>query len=922
MKRGKILWMVIGLILGMVLMGGNGVMAGSGDPVETDKPVPQKNQLICSILSNGVYDGKSHSATVAPIADAAGMGAIMVKYFKDNSTTAMTTEPKDAGTYTVKVSIAEGDFFAATPADIELGSFTITPAPVKVTGITAKDKVYDGNTSATLDYTGVSLAGKVEKDDLSVTATGTFSDKNVEVNKTVTITGLTLGGNAAGNYTLESRAVVQSLLKAQDASGQQATTTASITPATVKVSGIWAGPKDYDGNTSATLVCTWAGFAGKVGNDDLSVTATGTFSDKNAGLGKTVTISDLKLVGNAAGNYTLDPSSQTTATTDIFQAGLSFSQRPTVRTSKVYDGTTTAAVTSQGSLANRDSGMASGMVPGDNVTSTATAAYDTPFVGTNKTITVTCVLSGKDAGNYSLAWASDTLTGEITAAPPPQSTSKVVSGISGAEISPLKEVSGGGYQSIITPSSGDLSKGLPAVVTVSAQTGGQTVALKEGTDFTYNALTGGVTILSGKANGTDTITVSGTCSDMTCDSTISGGSLKVSASPQYGIAYSGTVVAAVGQELPGAIAVTANGVMLGASGPIQSSVTGAAVQTASSGTDGDYTYDPATGVFTIAADRVHGPIVVTAVCPDVPVPACRVTYQVDGQNDGWSQGDKTDGATAGTTGRNQRLEAFKVKVTDTDGQAITGLGISYTAHVQNQGWMDEKSDGTAAGTTDQGLRLEAVTMKLTGDLADRYTVYYRVHVSGVGWMAWARDGAVAGTTGFGRAAEAIQAVVVKQGEAAPAENPASDTDKAGLVAEAITLEVHGQNYGWGQGGQTANQLTAATGGTTGQGLRLEAIRLTSGDENLKLTYQVHVQDKGWLDVADEGQLAGTTGQCRRMEALRIWASGTAASQYAVQYRVHVQNKGWTDWVEDGAEAGTTGLGLRIEAVQVRVVEKE
>ncbi len=113
-------------------------------------------------------------------------------------------------------------------------------------------------------------------------------------------------------------------------------------------------------------------------------------------------------------------------------------------------------------------------------------------------------------------------------------------------------------------------------------------------------------------------------------------------------------------------------------------------------------------MFTIAADRVHGPIVVTAVCPDAPVPACRVTYQVDGQNEGWSQGDKTDGATAGTTGRNQRLEAFKVKVTDTDGQAITGLGISYTAHVQNQGWMDEKSDGT----TGLGLRIEAVQVRV------------------------------------------------------------------------------------------------------------------------------------------------------------------------------------------------------------------
>ncbi len=221
-------------------------------------------------------------------------------------------------------------------------------------------------------------------------------------------------------------------------------------------------------------------------------------------------------------------------------------------------------------------GTLDGVVSGDDVTITVTAAYDTPEVGTDKTITLTFVLSGKDAGNYDLPWLFYEYGCEITAAPQPQST-KVVSGISGAVTSPLKEVSGGVYQSTITPSSGDLSKGLPAAVTVSVQAGGQTVALKEGTDFTYNALTGNVTIEADKAIGPHTLTISGTCSDMTCGGTISGGSLNVSASPRYGIAYSGTIEPAPGQELPGAITVGANGVMLGASGPILSSVTGAAV---------------------------------------------------------------------------------------------------------------------------------------------------------------------------------------------------------------------------------------------------------------------------------------------------------------------------------------------------------
>jgi hypothetical protein len=47
---------------------------------------------------------------------------------------------------------------------------------------------------------------------------------------------------------------------------------------------------------------------------------TGAFSDKNAGVGKTVTVAGIRLCGTDAGNYVLNTSASTTAT--ISQAAL------------------------------------------------------------------------------------------------------------------------------------------------------------------------------------------------------------------------------------------------------------------------------------------------------------------------------------------------------------------------------------------------------------------------------------------------------------------------------------------------------------------------------------------------------------------------------------------------------------------------
>ncbi|MDW8252242.1 MAG: YDG domain-containing protein, partial [Myxococcales bacterium] len=76
---------------------------------------------------------------------------------------------------------------------------------------------------------------------MSGTPSGSFADKNVGSNKSVAVTGLSISGADADNYTL-TLPILQ----------------ASITPASLSVTGLTANNKVYDGTTAASLSGTAA----------------------------------------------------------------------------------------------------------------------------------------------------------------------------------------------------------------------------------------------------------------------------------------------------------------------------------------------------------------------------------------------------------------------------------------------------------------------------------------------------------------------------------------------------------------------------------------------------------------------------------------------------------------------------------------
>ena len=97
---------------------------------------PKASDFTFAVPSPLTYDGNAKTATVKPNTGINGMGAVTVKYFKNGA----ETEPKDAGDYTVKVSVAEGANYNATTDDLTADDwkFTIGKATQTITVPTDK----------------------------------------------------------------------------------------------------------------------------------------------------------------------------------------------------------------------------------------------------------------------------------------------------------------------------------------------------------------------------------------------------------------------------------------------------------------------------------------------------------------------------------------------------------------------------------------------------------------------------------------------------------------------------------------------------------------------------------------------------------------------------------------------------------------
>lgn len=250
-------------------------------------------------------------------------------------------------------------------------SLSVTTAPT-----VTLSKTYDGSTVTDVTnqiLNAAAITGIVAGDDVAVSATATYDNKNVSSNKDITIT-YSLSGTDAAKYTAPAKATISGEIAKANLTVPAPTTT-----------------KTYDQTATATQNITPT--AGKINGDILTVTETITFDTASAGKDKSV-ICSYALTDTDAVNYNV-PADQSFDDGEIIAKPITITGT-TVETSKTYNRNDGAVVINPGASSN--------IISGDTVIIEATAYYATSSASTNQPIYVTYTLNGSEAANYQVTY--------------------------------------------------------------------------------------------------------------------------------------------------------------------------------------------------------------------------------------------------------------------------------------------------------------------------------------------------------------------------------------------------------------------------------------------------------------------------------------------------------------------------------------
>ena len=192
-----------------------------------------------------------------------------------------------AGTATITATAAKvaGEYAKGT-ASYEL---KVAKKAVTIEGLTANDKIYNGNADAAVSGTP-EIKGLIDDDDVTVAmGTASFSDKNAGANKEVTFADFELTGKDADNYQLAA---------------QPASVKKEISKKEVTIINVKATDREYNGSVDVAL--TGAELDGAVTGDEVSVACgKGTVDTPDADINKPVTITGYELTGADKANYIL-----------------------------------------------------------------------------------------------------------------------------------------------------------------------------------------------------------------------------------------------------------------------------------------------------------------------------------------------------------------------------------------------------------------------------------------------------------------------------------------------------------------------------------------------------------------------------------------------------------------------------------------
>jgi hypothetical protein len=346
------------------------------------------------------------------------IGSVTIAY---GSAGAATGDGATPGVYHNQVtpSVATGGTFTASNYAITYvqRSITVEEAPasptISVSGSLSGLSTTYGTPSATTSFTvsgaamtaGITITPPTSfevatSSDFSTTigtnssplvigSAGTIPNTTIHVR--IRAVSTVAGSPYSGNITLTSTGA---------SSENIATASSIVSTKTLTISGLSAGNKVYDGNTTVSVTGTPT-YVGLANSESFSVTGSSTFAfaTKTFGTGKTI---------NQTGSYSA-PSTNYTVTQPILTADITAKTLTTIGATaqnKVYDGNTTATITATSLV---------GLESGDVVSVSGGGTFANANVADGISVTASLLLSGSDAGNYFLSQPTG-LTASITKA--------------------------------------------------------------------------------------------------------------------------------------------------------------------------------------------------------------------------------------------------------------------------------------------------------------------------------------------------------------------------------------------------------------------------------------------------------------------------------------------------------------------------
>ncbi len=271
-------------------------------------------------------------------------------------------------------------------------SATVTVDPVSVGGsINGTNSITYGSSTGTMTLSG--HTGTVAKWQKKISTASDWSD--------ISNTATTYSETPSSTGTWQYRAQVKS---GSCSEAYSSVFSVSVAIKTLTIGGSFVpNNKVYDATVASSILTNNLTLVGKVGSDDVTLTAVAVFADKNAGNSKTVSLTGSTITGANASYYTLSLTGAPTASANITPKAINVTAQTDNR---IYNGTASSSVAP----------VVDALQTGDVVSTSPTQVYNNKHVGTGKTMTASGLVinDGNSGNNYSVSYVPNA-TGVITA---------------------------------------------------------------------------------------------------------------------------------------------------------------------------------------------------------------------------------------------------------------------------------------------------------------------------------------------------------------------------------------------------------------------------------------------------------------------------------------------------------------------------